>query len=64
MEEQSGGTPDYQLGWAVLAGFQLDFQLGWACDLFHFSSKLKIGQKRAETHFDNKLVLKMTKFCI
>ena len=35
-----------------------DFQLGSARDLFHFSSKLKIGQKRAEIHFYNKLVLK------
>ena len=34
-----------------------------ARDLFHFSSKLKIGQKRAEIHFYNKLVLKMTKLC-
>ena len=30
---------------------------------FHFSSKLKIGQKWAEIHFCNKLVLKMTKLC-
>ena len=35
--------------------------LGLARDLFHFSSKLKIGQKRAEIHFYRKLVLKMTK---
>ena len=31
-----------------------DFQLGSAHDLFHLSSKLKIGQKRAEIHlFEN-----------
>ena len=32
-----------------------------ARDLFRFSSKLKIGQKQAEIHYHNKLVLKMTK---
>ena len=32
-----------------------DFQLGSACELFHFSSKLKIGKKRAEIHFYHKL---------
>ena len=47
-----------------------DCQLGSTCDLFHFSSKLKLGQKRAEIQFSveklfqiniyNKLVLKMT----
>ena len=50
-----------------------DFQLGSARDLFHFSSKSKVGQKRAEIRFSfedllliifhNKLVVKMTKLC-
>ena len=34
---------------------------GSARDLFHFGSKLKIGQKQAEIYFYDNLVLKMTK---
>ena len=50
-----------------------DFQLGSARDLFYFSSKSKIGPKRAEIRFwvedlflnilCNKLVLKMIELC-